>query len=272
MVCRKVFGFIFLFKWEKSSQESPKNEADFESDIFFAKQEISNACATQAILHILLNSDGDDVQLGPELSNFVSFAKELPADMRGLCLSNSLEIRQAHNEFGNLEEYLAFGDEEDDENDKKKSDPFHFVAFIEKNETVYELDGLKDGPIRHARPAEQPWTATVLDIIKDRIKDKQDIRFNLMAVVQDQRELLRKEIEELNKEIEATDSGALKGKRFTLQQDLDAEEAKWNHYRQAWSARKKEVTKIHAQPKVLSAKVQDLLKSFEAKGLFKNQQ
>lgn len=272
MLLSKVFGFIFLFKWEKPSQDSPKIGINYESDIFFAKQEISNACATQAILHILLNSYGEDVQLGSELGNFVAFAKDLPADMRGLCLSNSLEIRQAHNEFGNLEEYLAFGDEKDDEDDKIKPDPFHFVAFIEKNGAVFELDGLKDGPIRHETSSDHPWTETVLSIIKDRIKDKQDIRFNLMAIVQDRRKLLQKEIADLDKEIEANDSGALKGKRFSLQQDLDAEEAKWARYRQAWNARKKEANKIHAQPKVLSSKVQDLLKSFEAKGLFKNQQ
>ena len=53
--------------------------------------------------------------------------------MRGLCLSNSLEIRQIHNEFGNLKWNFSFRDDEDEKDDGKKSkDPFHFVAFIYK--------------------------------------------------------------------------------------------------------------------------------------------
>lgn len=278
-LCSNVFGFIFLYKWERTdigNSDNPVQELDFEADVFFAKQEISNACATQAILHILLNADEKHFERGEILSNFLSFAKDLPADMRGLCLSNSLEIRQAHNEFGNLEEYLAFGDDDED-NDKAKNksqEPFHFVAFIYKDSTVYELDGLKDAPVKYPC-SDGLWTEKVLKIICDRITGKQEVRFSLMAVVDDQRESLKSRLQELTDRIEANteDCRELKAERFKLQQLYDDEVAKWTRYRKDWEARKREMAKV-AVPTVkapaLSAPVQNLLKSLESKGLFKS--
>ena len=43
-------------------------------EIFFAKQEIKNACATQAILSVLLNIQHHDIELGPTLTEFKEFA------------------------------------------------------------------------------------------------------------------------------------------------------------------------------------------------------
>lgn len=258
---------------QSESQSSPIAKIDFDSqDIFFAQQEIHNACATQAILHILLNlSESAHVNLGDVLENFGCFAKELPVDMRGLCLSNSLEIREIHNEFGNLSEMLAFGDEDDelDENDKKNSDgsrdPFHFVAFIEKNGRIYELDGLKKGPIFHGSVSNSDSTGQVLDIIKKRISSSasfsstetetetdSEVRYNLMALVPDRRVTLQKELDALisgHSNAAAAghgnhDDNDAKTSEFLIQQELAEAEAKWSQYRKEWASRREECEKM----------------------------
>lgn len=60
-------------------------------------QVVTNACATQAILSVLLNSSGFD--LGPILSEFKSFTEDFDPEMKGLALSNSHQLKTAHNFF-----------------------------------------------------------------------------------------------------------------------------------------------------------------------------
>jgi ubiquitin carboxyl-terminal hydrolase L5 len=50
-----IYGFIFLFKWTKNIE---KKDAltDYDPELFFARQIVNNACATQAILSVLLNA------------------------------------------------------------------------------------------------------------------------------------------------------------------------------------------------------------------------
>ena len=67
----KVYGFIFLFKWNEVGRSrrkmQPENKDCYCTDesivneMFFAHQLIPNSCATHALLSVLLNCDNIDL-------------------------------------------------------------------------------------------------------------------------------------------------------------------------------------------------------------------
>ncbi|XP_070532991.1 ubiquitin carboxyl-terminal hydrolase isozyme L5-like [Ptychodera flava] len=84
---KPVHGLIFLFKWRPGDEPSGSVVQDSRLEkIFFAKQVINNACATQAILSILLNCKHTDVGLGPTLTDFKEFSRSFDATVRHFLL------------------------------------------------------------------------------------------------------------------------------------------------------------------------------------------
>lgn len=80
---RPIRGLIFLFKWRKSDYESDARETlwpDEVPHVFFMKQVIHNACATQALLSVLLNAEGVDV--GSMLGNFREMTGGMDPEVR----------------------------------------------------------------------------------------------------------------------------------------------------------------------------------------------
>lgn len=72
-----VYGLIFLFKWIPGTKDDRQTCDPY--DVYFARQVITNACATQAILSILMNGQG--LSLGETLTNFKSNTAEFDAEV-----------------------------------------------------------------------------------------------------------------------------------------------------------------------------------------------
>ncbi|CAG9767486.1 unnamed protein product [Ceutorhynchus assimilis] len=200
---KPVHGLIFLFKWTKDTSDlSGSIVQDSRLDkIFFAKQVIENACATQAILSVLLNCRHSDVKLGPTLTELKDFCQGFDANMKGLTISNSQVISTVHNSFARQQIF-----EFDPTGAKKEEDAFHFISYVPIDGRLYELDGLKSGPIDlGAIPADKEWTDVVKPIIEKRIQrySEGEIHFNLMALVSDRKMIYQRNIEEIQKKIDA---------------------------------------------------------------------
>lgn len=191
-------GLIFLFKWRQDNRGG-ESLGQSNDDIFFAQQVIPNACATQAILSVLMNSE---VEIGPHLKDFKEFTAGLDSQMRGLAISNSDVIRKAHNSFHRQSSFEIIQDK-----DAKGDDAFHFVGYIASKGKLYELDGLKPGPICLGDAGEgAAWLEVARNEIQKRInsyassgegagEEKAELRFNLMAIVTDRLTTASTEIE-----------------------------------------------------------------------------
>lgn len=189
---KPIYGLIFLFKWQEDKRENLDIPVVKPQNLFYAKQVINNACATQAIISVLLNRD--EVQLGPTLSNFKSFAGFLDAHTAGEQLGQEQNIRKAHNSFARPEPFSF--------EDSKKSDDdeaFHFVAYVPNGGQVWELDGLKKGPIRLGECTLDNWLPVARKHIKDRIASYSgELRFTLLGLVHNIQEKMQKELSSLN--------------------------------------------------------------------------
>ncbi|EGC39163.1 ubiquitin carboxyl-terminal hydrolase isozyme L5 [Dictyostelium purpureum] len=191
---KPVLGLIFLFKWEK---DDDNRQISDNQDLFFANQVIQNACATQAILSVLLNAEG--IELGEELSNFKQFVGDFPPMMKGEAIGNSDLIKTTHNSF-TVQDPFIFSKSKS----KKPQDAFHFISFIPFQGKVYELDGLKEGPYCLGDCTPENWLEVATPFIQKRIEkySQGEIRFNLMAVIKNRQTTLKEKISELEKKKE----------------------------------------------------------------------
>jgi ubiquitin carboxyl-terminal hydrolase L5 len=137
----KVYGLIFLFKWDGSSNNLEINTEEHSKrrrilevdetpvDLFFARQVIHNACATQAILGVLFNSPtgSTGINLGETLENLKQFMMPLPPDMKGETIGASDVLRTVHNSFAHRDMFAL--DKEKKYIGSSKEDIFHFIAY-----------------------------------------------------------------------------------------------------------------------------------------------
>lgn len=229
---KPVHGLIFLFKWvpDTESEGSVVQDSRLEK-IFFAKQVINNACATQAILSVLLNCKHPDLQLGDTLSSFKEFSQNFDPALRGLSLSNSDVIRQVHNSFSRQQMF-----EFDEKLAKKDDDVFHFVGYLPIDGRLYELDGLKDGPLDlGAVPADGDWLDHVRPVLEKRMQkySGDEIHFNLMAIVSDRKMCYEKKLKELTKKSETSgmETDLIQSQISQLQMHIKDEERKMKKYK-----------------------------------------
>ncbi|XP_043942713.1 ubiquitin carboxyl-terminal hydrolase isozyme L5 [Protopterus annectens] len=196
---KPVHGLIFLFKWQPGEEPAGSIVQDSRLDtLFFAKQVINNACATQAIVSVLLNCIHDDIHLGETLTEFKEFSQSFDAAMKGLALSNSEVIRQVHNGFARQQMF-----EFDAKAAAKEEDAFHFVSYVPVSGRLYELDGLREGPIDLGPCNQDDWISAVRPVIEKRIQkySEGEIRFNLMAIVSDRKMIYERKIAELQRQL-----------------------------------------------------------------------
>lgn len=182
-VPRPVLSVMLLFPVSKAYEEHKKKEEseilskgqEVASDIFYMKQNISNACGTVALVHSVGNNT-DKIQLedGP-MKKFLEEARSVDAAARGALLEKCQDIIHAHKELA----------QEGQTNTPSAEDPVnhHFITFIHKDGILYELDGNKAFPINHGVTSPDTILEDAALVCKEFMsRDPDEVRFTVMAL------------------------------------------------------------------------------------------
>lgn len=178
---RPMQAIVLLFpitkEYEKFKDSEPVEPVN-NSKIVWLKQLVRNSCGLYALLHALLNIPSVFVVKDSAIANF----------RRNLITNNADPIELVQNIV--RETYSVFGEQGQTEAPAADDDvELHFVCFVKKNNTIYELDGRRAGPV--VIGVTRDAATDVLDgvIVSNRVKqymslvnDENAMKFALMGL------------------------------------------------------------------------------------------
>uniref|UniRef100_H2Z1R8 Ubiquitin carboxyl-terminal hydrolase n=1 Tax=Ciona savignyi TaxID=51511 RepID=H2Z1R8_CIOSA len=211
---RKVYGFIFLFKWNEAGRSRRKiqstvdepfcKDEEIVNKMFFAHQLVPNSCATHALLSVLLNCE--DVQLGPLITRLKTDTYKFSPEMKGFAIGNIPELAFSHSKHARPETnpLLDMQNKPNGITSTRTMEAFHYTSYFPLHGRLFELDGLKPFPIDHGPlPSDGTWHDMARRVVTSRItaatggEQCHDIRYNLMAVVPCQVQHFKAKLEKL---------------------------------------------------------------------------
>ncbi|KAF8227461.1 cysteine proteinase [Tricholoma matsutake] len=270
-------GLIFCFLWRKDSHRPADFDDPAAERVWFANQLSDDACASHALLNVVLNCP--DIDIGEPLRAFKQDTEMMSPVMKGLAVTNSSLLRQAHNSLvrpadirsslnstviATLDQAKARGKpktklaqkytrdtkpspakraktsktssqakeakaEKDESEMEDAEEVYHFIGYVPAYGKVWELDGLKSGPLEVGElpipfPAVTFATASQslpqlsasnnagwMDVVRPALRMKMEkyggaaeggnnIRFSLLAIVDGLYEKASDELELLKRE------------------------------------------------------------------------
>ncbi|KAG6857770.1 hypothetical protein H0H87_004186 [Tephrocybe sp. NHM501043] len=193
---KPLHALIFLFKWIPSSVEAADaGQYDHDFPGFFAHQVVNNACATLAVLNAIGNIPS--LPTGPELAELNSFTAGMDPQTRGMVITSADWLREAHNALSPPSAVSLDGLGLP----RTSEDAYHFVVYLPIMGALYELDGLKEFPVRHGAYEEsgEGWLKTARDVIEKRIGTYPSgaLEFSLLALRDDPLPALQARLQDL---------------------------------------------------------------------------
>ncbi|XP_063160588.1 ubiquitin carboxyl-terminal hydrolase isozyme L3 isoform X3 [Candoia aspera] len=168
LVPRPVCALLLLFpvteKYETfRMEEEEKIKArgqEVKPAVYFMKQTISNACGTIGLIHTIANNrDKIDFEEDSSLKKFLDDSVPMSPEQRAKY----------------LETYEAPSIDE-------KVD-LHFIALVNVDGTLYELDGRKPFPINHGQSNVDTFLEDAVEVCKKFMeRDPDELRFNAIAL------------------------------------------------------------------------------------------
>ncbi|KAK4704575.1 hypothetical protein P7C70_g1628, partial [Phenoliferia sp. Uapishka_3] len=138
-----VPAYYELRKLEDASVEKEGRNAEGMEGVLWFPQTIGNACGTYALIHALANA-GVPLDANSPLLSIFAKARTLPPSERSPLLASSAALASTHIEAASTGTQTAVPAIE------AKVD-HHFVAFVEWDGWLVELDGAREGVLRRGR-------------------------------------------------------------------------------------------------------------------------
>jgi len=160
---------------EKDASITEKGQ-EVSQNLFYLKQYVGNACGTVGVMHSLANN-AEFVKLedGSTLADFIKATAGMTPEARGEELEKFNRISSAH------EEVAADGQTAAPSADENLVT--HFVAFVHKDGSLYELDGRRAGPINHGSTTPGTLLKDAAVVCRQRMeRDPTEYRFTVMAL------------------------------------------------------------------------------------------
>jgi len=136
-------------KEEREAIESGKRKNEVSSNVYYMKQTVGNACGTIGVFHaimnnredVLTNQNEDDEENKNYFRRFFEKTKDMTPDERAKFVETDTYLESYHATAVNA------GDTEVPSLDAKID--LHFIALVERDGRLYELDGRKQSAIDH---------------------------------------------------------------------------------------------------------------------------
>jgi ubiquitin carboxyl-terminal hydrolase L3 len=188
MVPQPVLAVLLLFPITRESEDashaadaelSAKAPVEPPSQPYYMKQTIGNACGTIAMLHAFGNNqDALQLESGSFLQQFFQSTANMSPAERGRFLEHppgdAPDIEDAHQAAG-MEGSTAPPAPETDVD-------LHFIAFVEHNGQLYELDGRRRFPINHGPTTRDTLLADTAKVAQEFMARTNSLNFNLIAL------------------------------------------------------------------------------------------
>jgi ubiquitin carboxyl-terminal hydrolase L3 len=206
MIPQPVAAVLMLYPLTEIQESAPRNDQILDvttttsSTVWFTKQRIGNACGTIGLLHALLNLPDDLRQLGciqrnswldqfeqaTTTSSSPSSSMTTPTTpattttpiQKAERLENDPTIAALHDEATHSSDNQTNRGNLDDDVET------HFIALVNVQNVLYELDGRKAGPVIHGPTTPMTLLQDSCRIIRDEFmaRDPTEMRFTITAL------------------------------------------------------------------------------------------
>ncbi|KAM8715293.1 hypothetical protein ACLKA7_002359 [Drosophila subpalustris] len=180
---RPVKAIILLFPisdaYEKHRAEEHERiktaaeEEKYPSDLFYMRQFTHNACGTVALIHSVANNK--DIEIAPGvLKNFLEKSASLSPEERGQHLEKDKDFTEDHQ---------TLAQEGQTDASAYETVIHHFIALVNLENTLFELDGRKSYPISHGKTSDETFVHDAAKVCKEFMaRDPDDVRFTVLAL------------------------------------------------------------------------------------------